>query len=155
MKLRLKRGSTSRSLKQWRRAHGKTPHTFWASRIIQKWKSWASVSQRFNQSANNSWSTVTGRIRAQARDAYYRDLCLVKRILYVHNFLLAKAWYNAQIFALPENCKRQVNTAIVWYLWHGDIFRVPLPTPQRRKQQGGWDLIHVAVKSRALLYYRL
>ena len=52
------------------------------------------------QSANNSWSTVTGRIRPRARDAYSRDLCLNQRILYVHNFLLAKAWYTAQIFHL-------------------------------------------------------
>jgi len=48
-----------------------------------------------SQSANNSWTTVTDRIRAQALDAYYRGLCLDKRILHVHNFQLAKAWYTA------------------------------------------------------------
>ena len=77
-----------------------------------------------SQSANNRWITMTGRIREQALDAYYRDLCLDKRILYIHKFLLVKAWYTAQIFPMPEDCKRQVNTAVAWYLWRGDIFRV-------------------------------
>ena len=48
-----------------------------------------------------------------------------------------------------------MNTAIAWYLWQGDIFRVPLSTLHRQKQQGELDRIHVAAKSRALLYYRL
>ena len=45
---------------------------------------------------------------------------------------------------MPEDCKRQVNTAVAWYLWQGDVYRVPLSTLQRRKQQGELDRIHVA-----------
>jgi hypothetical protein len=75
-----------------------------------------------SQSANNSWTAVTGKIRAQAREAYNRDLCLDQRIQYTDNFLLAKAWYTAQIFPAPEACVRQLNTAIAWYIWHGEIF---------------------------------
>jgi hypothetical protein len=48
-----------------------------------------------SQSANNIRSAVTGRIRAQTLDAYSRHLCLDQRIKYVHNVLLAKAWYTA------------------------------------------------------------
>jgi hypothetical protein len=108
-----------------------------------------------SQSANNSWSAVTGRIRAQACDAYSRDLALDQRILYVHNFLLARAWYIVQIFPRPEECVRQIHTAISWYIWSGKIFKVPLSTLQRPKAQGGWGLIHIAAKSRALHLYRL
>jgi hypothetical protein len=43
-----------------------------------------------SQSANNSWAAVTGRIRAQARNAYNRDLVLDQRILYVHIYLFSK-----------------------------------------------------------------
>jgi len=57
-----------------------------------------------SQSANNSWTTVTDRMRAQTRDTYYRGLCLDKRIRYVRNFLLAKAWYTAYTFPMPEDC---------------------------------------------------
>jgi len=55
------------------------------------------------QSATKSWATVTGKIkiRAQAREAYYRNLSLDQRILYVHNFLLAKAWYTPQLPPTP------------------------------------------------------
>jgi hypothetical protein len=81
-----------------------------------------------SQSANNSWYAVTGRIRTHTRVAYSRDLGLDQKILYVDNFLLARAWYLAQIFPPPEECVRQIHTAISWYLWHGDIFKVPLST---------------------------
>jgi len=108
-----------------------------------------------SQSANNSWSAVTGRIRAQAHDAYSSDLCLDQRILYVHNFLLATAWYTAQIFPPPDECTQQLHTAISWYLWRGEIFKGPLSTLQRPTQQGGWGLIHVAAKSHTLNLYQL
>jgi hypothetical protein len=53
------------------------------------------------QSAINNWRTVIGKIRAQARDAYSRTLSLYQRVLYVHNYLLAKALYTAQILPPP------------------------------------------------------
>jgi len=55
---------------------------------------------------------------------------------------------------MPEACTRQVNSAIAWYLWHGDIFRLPLSTFQRGKWRG-WNLLDVATKSRALFFFRL
>ena len=92
-----------------------------------------------SQSAMNSWSVVTGGLRAQAREAYYRELSLNKRIQFVHTYMLARVWFTAQIFPMPLTCERQINTAITWFLWRGSIFRVPLSTIQQRKLQGGWD----------------
>jgi hypothetical protein len=114
-----------------------------------------SIAGAVKQSAYNSWSKVTGRVRAHAREAYYRDLCLFQRILCVHAFLLAKVWYTAQISPAPDACVRQLNLAISWYLWQGATFQVPLSTLQRRKEHGGWDLINIAAKSRAPLIDRL
>lgn len=59
------------------------------------------INDRAAKSANNSWSTVTGRIRAQARDAYSRELCLDQRILYVNNFLLAKGMVHCSDLSTP------------------------------------------------------
>ena len=42
-----------------------------------------------------SWTKLIGDLRAQARNAYYRELCLAKRILYVHTYVLARAWFTA------------------------------------------------------------
>jgi hypothetical protein len=78
-----------------------------------------------------------------------------KRIQYVHNYLLARMWYIAQILPMPKGYRRQIDTATTWYLWKGTTYRVPLSTIQRRKLQGGWNLMNVRTKSRALLYYRL
>jgi hypothetical protein len=50
-----------------------------------------------NQSANKNWALIAGTIRAQAREAYYKTLNLEQRLFYVENYLLAKAWYVAQI----------------------------------------------------------
>ena len=61
------------------------------------------------QSAINSWRTVIGKIRVQARDAYSRTLSLDQRVLYVHNYLLAKAWYTPQTLPSPSDYTRQLN----------------------------------------------
>jgi hypothetical protein len=108
-----------------------------------------------HQSAINSWRTVIGKIRAQAPDAYSRTLILDQRVLYVHNYPLDKAWYTAQILSPPSDCIRQLNTAMSWYLWQGDTFRVSLSTLCRRKEHRGLALIHAEAKFRALFLYRL
>jgi hypothetical protein len=51
--------------------------------------------------------------------------------------------------------KKQINTVVAWFLWTGEIVRVPLSTLQHRKQQEGWGLTHVAAKCRTLLHFRL
>jgi hypothetical protein len=50
------------------------------------------------QSAQLSWNVVTGSIKMQAKDAYYRAPTFDKRIEYMHMCLLARVWYIAQIF---------------------------------------------------------
>jgi hypothetical protein len=59
-----------------------------------------------NQSAVKSWTTVTNSIKAQASDVYYRKLRLNKRIQYVHTYLLARAWFTAQLLPIPKDCER-------------------------------------------------
>ena len=106
-------------------------------------------------SATTSWNTVTQAIRRQAHDSYHRELALHLRIQYVNVYLLAKAWLLAQIFSPSASTVAQINTAVSWYLWEGSTFRVPLSALHRPKQKGGWQLIHLEAKCRALLYCRL
>jgi hypothetical protein len=61
------------------------------------------VTSTVNSATRRSWSTLTDRIRAQARDAHARELSLDRRIQYVHEYLLAKVWYVAQIFLPPTS----------------------------------------------------
>jgi hypothetical protein len=107
------------------------------------------------QSGLRSWSMVTSKIRAQACDAYYRTLSLDQRIMYVNTILLAKAWYITQVYPPPWDCIRQLCTTINWYIWRGAIFRVPMSTLYRRKQNRGWDLIHIEAKCNTLPIHRL
>jgi len=60
-----------------------------------------------------------------------------------------------QIFPPTPRHARQINSAIAWYIWKSDIFRVLLSTLQREKNDGGWDLITVDAKCRALFLHRL
>jgi hypothetical protein len=60
--------------------------------------------------------------------------------------------YIAQIFPPTDDSLRMLNTAISWFIWKGAIFRVPLSTLQRRKNGGGWNLIHLKAKCVALLH---
>jgi len=53
---------------------------------------------RVNVANKENWRNVTSLVRASAQDANYRDLSLDKRIRFVHDFLLARIWYVAQLF---------------------------------------------------------
>jgi predicted RNA-binding Zn-ribbon protein involved in translation (DUF1610 family) len=92
-------------------------------------------------------------VRLQAREAYIRDLDLAQRIQYVNTYLLDKILYMAQVLPAPSVQIRQIETAVAWFIWQGDIFGVPLSTLQKKKK-GGWVLSDVETKCRALLLYR-
>ena len=113
------------------------------------------ITRTIQTSSLRSWTLTTAKIRAQAHEAYYRELSLDKWIQYVHSHLMARIWFLAKIYPTPEVCVRQLNSTIAWFLWRGDIFRVPLSTLQRRKEEGGWGLKHLTAKSHALLLNRL
>jgi hypothetical protein len=97
---------------------------------------------------------LTNRVNAQAHDMYQRELDLEKRIRYVQEYLLARIWYIAQILLPPKENLRQINMTISWFLWKGEILRVPLSTLQRTKD-GDWGMVHTAAKCMALLFYRM
>ena len=71
------------------------------------------------QSACKNWSAVADSMRSVARDAYYRELWLEKRILYVHNYLLAIAWYTTQIFPMPDvyTPQSELRNCMVYRAW--------------------------------------
>jgi hypothetical protein len=106
------------------------------------------------QSAVASLTRITNMVRLQAREAYIQDLDLAQRIQYVHKYLLAKIWYTAQVLPTLSVQIRQIETAVDWFIWQGDIFRVSLSTLQK-KDEGGWGLTDVETKFRALLLYRI
>jgi hypothetical protein len=112
---------------------------------------WATI----DQTTKDTWARITGKVRMQAKKAYDRDPCLARRIQYVHNGLLAKLWYTAQILPLTGSYTQQLITAVTWYIWKGAVFRVKLSTLQRPKRMGGMGLIDIAAKCRALLLYRM
>lgn len=76
-------------------------------------------------------------------------------IRYVHDYLLARAWYTTQIYPPLETIVRQINMIILWFLWQGVIFRVPLSTLQKSEEEGGWGLVNPEAKCQALLLYRM
>ena len=57
--------------------------------------------------------------------------------------------------APPCECIRQIVSAVVWYVWQEAIFSVPLSTLQRRKEDGGWNMMEMEIKYRALLLIRI
>jgi len=70
---------------------------------------------RTNAANKENWRNVSSIVHASAQDAYYRDLSLDKRIIFVHDFLLARIWHVAQIFPLTTDSIIQINTAITWF----------------------------------------
>jgi len=85
------------------------------------------VTSTVNAFARRSWSTLTDRIRAQARDAYARELSLDRRIQYVLEFILAKVWYVAQIFPPPRRVHPDAEYInLLVSLERGNLSRAPV-----------------------------
>jgi len=108
-----------------------------------------------NTTNKEQWHRIISQVRAVAQDAYYRKLDLYMRIRYVHDYLLAKIWHTAQILPITAEGVRQLNCTIAWYIWRGEIFRMPLFTLQRSVDEGGWNLVNIWAKSIALFVLRL
>jgi hypothetical protein len=113
------------------------------------------IKSAVRESVLASWKKTIAIIQTQAQENYCRTMTLDMRIKYVHEYLMARAWYIAQIYPQPETYVRQINTIISWFIWKGDIFRVPLSTLYRHKEQRGWDFINFSAKSQALFLYRV
>jgi hypothetical protein len=113
------------------------------------------MTKKTETSRRASWSTVTAKVKAHAREAYHRDLGLLHCILYAHAYLLANIWHTSQIFPIRKECVQQIAAAVVSYIWLGSIFRMPVSTLQRWKEEGGWGMIDMMVKCRALLLARM
>ena len=97
------------------------------------------ITSTVQESAHKSWTIITARIRAQ--DAYCRDLSLDKRIKHVHDYLMARVWYLAQIYPPPDECVRQLNTTISWYTrGEGKSSAYPCPPCKEEKLKEDWTL---------------
>jgi len=112
------------------------------------------IKSAVRESALANWTKTSAKIWSQAQEDYCRMLTLDKRIQFVHEYLLARAWYVSQIYPLPDVSVRQLNTTVSWFIWKGDIFHAPLSTLYRPKDDGGWDLTNMSAKSHELLIYR-
>ena len=112
------------------------------------------IKRTVRESALDSWTKTTAKIRSQAQEDYCRMLTLDKRIQFVHEYLLARAWCVSQIYPPPGVCVRQLNTTNSSFVWKGDIFLMPVSALYRPKEDGGWD-INLLAKSHALLLYRM
>jgi hypothetical protein len=68
--------------------------------------------------------------------------------------MLARICYLAQLLPITTNSVRQINTTISWFIWSGDIFKVPLST-LRTKVECGWGLVNVEAKAKTMYYHRM
>ena len=103
----------------------------------------------------HSWTGVIRGIREQARTAYARSLCLSQRVRYVQSCLLAKIWYIAQIIPQTTTQAQQITAVSTGFIWQGAIFRIPVMSLHRPKEEGGWGFPNIHAKCRTLLYNRI
>lgn len=92
------------------------------------------------QTTNDTWARITSKVRVQAQKAYNRESSLAHRITYVQNCLLSRLWYAAQHLPVPKIYTQKLTAAVSWYIWKGMVFKVPMSTLQRPKNQGGMNM---------------
>jgi hypothetical protein len=98
---------------------------------------WLRMSPTTGRSRDASWTRIVDSVRIKSREAYTRDLLLPQRIQYAQTYLLAKIWHAAQVFSIPRDCVQRLMSVIASFLWRGALFRVPVSTLQRKKEEGG------------------
>jgi hypothetical protein len=107
------------------------------------------------QTVSTSWTHLVGLVKSQAKDSYSLNLFLAHRIRYDHVYLLARLWYVAQVLPAPRQCLQQITAAVTYFIWRGATFRVAFSTLQSRRMEGGWELLDIVAKCRALLLSRI
>jgi hypothetical protein len=103
------------------------------------------------ESVFTGWTKTTAIIRKQPQENYCRTMTLDMIIKYAHGACMVCVTN----LPPPDVCVRQLNTTISWFIWKGDIFRVPLSTLYQPKEVGGWDVTNFSAKSHAVLLYRM
>jgi hypothetical protein len=92
------------------------------------------------------WTHLATSIKGLAQDMYARDLNLIQRIHVTHTYLLPKIWYCAQTLPISREHARQITVSILWFIWHGQIFRSPTSILHCPKAESGLSLLHVYAK---------
>ena len=69
-------------------------------------------------------------------------------------YILSRLWYVAQTIPIPKRHAQQITAAVLWYLWQGNIFRVPATTLYRQSLQGGVGLWNIQFKCYTLFLNR-
>jgi hypothetical protein len=107
------------------------------------------------ESSVKTWTEVTNRVRAIAREAYPREMCTAQRVQYAHTYVLSTIWHTAQILPSTANAIRQITTAVTWFVWQGRIFKFPTTTLYKTPAEGGLGLIDINTKCTVLLITRM
>jgi hypothetical protein len=104
---------------------------------------------------DGTWTRLANLIKGRAKEMYARDLHLLQRVHVTHTYLLSKIWYCAQTLPIPRGHARQIPTCILWFIWHGDMFRIPTAIMHYPQVEGGLDLLHVQAKCMSLFFARM
>lgn len=83
-----------------------------------------------------------------------RNLNIIQKIWHVNTFALSKMWYIAQVLPIPERFSQQIELTIGYYIWRGHMFRVHRNQLRQATDKGGFNLINVQLKCKALLIRR-
>jgi hypothetical protein len=104
---------------------------------------------------NRTWTKLANSVKGRAQEMYARDSNLLQRVHVTHAYLLSKIWYCAQILPISQGHTRQITMCMQWFVWHGDMFRIPTSISHCSKQEGGLGMLHVCAKCLTLLLSRL
>ena len=115
-----------------------------------------------HQTAQSTWSTVTGRTDCTACDPYYRELssdkgvptstiiCWLRHGKQHRIFRCLNPARDKSIRQLLDVCGAE--TFLVYHCPQQPSPPPPTPQPEAAEE---WELLHVAAKGRALLFFRL
>ena len=93
---------------------------------------------------------IVNTIKRLSAEPKIRQLCVVQRVAYANMVILSKLWYAAQVLQITAQQIRQIQLAVLYFVWSGHIFRVPYHVIVRPKVEGGLGLCHISLKCKAL-----
>ena len=80
-----------------------------------------------------------------------RNLTIFQRAIMINTVILAKVWYTAHTYPLPNKFSKLINKEIFHYLWHSKYNPIKREVLHQSRLNGGLEVKNVLLKAQSIL----
>lgn len=97
-----------------------------------------------------NWEHKLNILRATLKENTTRSLNRMQRVLFINTYIISKTYHTGAVLLISPDIAHKILTAIYWYIWRGNIFKVSLQTMTLPRTEGGLGVKDVRSQCTAL-----